>query len=167
MNKKIRVIVCGTTFGKFYIEAIRQNPEIFELVAIFAKGSERSKQCATEYKVPLITEIENIPHDIDLACVVLRSGALGGNGSMLAKSLLKMKISVCCPSYKRPKVETLDYLPFTKVYVDNKEYNDYIKENKPKTFHQAFVSIFSSKTAIIWWLWTMSVILFLENVLNL
>lgn len=41
-----------------------------------------------------------------------------------------MKISVCCPSYKRPKVETLDYLPFTKVYVDNKEYNDYIKENK-------------------------------------
>lgn len=94
MNKKIRVIVCGTTFGKFYIEAIRQNPEIFELVAIFAKGSERSKQCATEYKVPLITEIENIPHDIDLACVVLRSGALGGNGSMLAKSILKMKISV-------------------------------------------------------------------------
>lgn len=41
-----------------------------------------------------------------------------------------MKISINCPSYKRPKVETLDYLPFCKVWVDNKEYGDYIKENK-------------------------------------
>lgn len=40
-----------------------------------------------------------------------------------------MKISVNCPSYKRPKVETLDYLPFCKVWVDNKEYNNYIKAN--------------------------------------
>lgn len=41
-----------------------------------------------------------------------------------------MKISICCPSYKRPKVESLDYLSFVKVYVDNKEYDDYIKANK-------------------------------------
>lgn len=41
-----------------------------------------------------------------------------------------MKISVCCPSYKRPKVESLDYLPFLKVYVDCKEYDDYVKANK-------------------------------------
>lgn len=41
-----------------------------------------------------------------------------------------MKISVCCPSYKRPKVKTLDYLPFCKVYVDNKEYEEYKKQNK-------------------------------------
>lgn len=40
-----------------------------------------------------------------------------------------MKISVNCPSYKRPKVETLDYLPYCKVWVDNKEYNEYIKAN--------------------------------------
>lgn len=40
-----------------------------------------------------------------------------------------MKISVCCPSYKRPKVKTLDYLPFCKVYVDCKEYEDYKKAN--------------------------------------
>ncbi len=40
-----------------------------------------------------------------------------------------MKISVNCPSYKRPKVETLDYLPFCKVWVDNKEYESYIKAN--------------------------------------
>ena len=40
-----------------------------------------------------------------------------------------MKISVCCPSYKRPKVKTLDYLPFCKVYVDCKEYDEYKKQN--------------------------------------
>lgn len=40
-----------------------------------------------------------------------------------------MKISVCCPSYKRPKVETLDYIPFCRVYVDGKEYDDYKREN--------------------------------------
>lgn len=40
-----------------------------------------------------------------------------------------MKISINCPSYKRPKVETLDYLPFCKVWVDHKEYDDYVKTN--------------------------------------
>ena len=29
-----------------------------------------------------------------------------------------MKISVCAPSYRRPKVLTLAYLPFCRVYVD-------------------------------------------------
>lgn len=41
-----------------------------------------------------------------------------------------MYISVNCPSYKRPKVETLDYLPFCKVWVDESEYDAYIKANK-------------------------------------
>lgn len=41
-----------------------------------------------------------------------------------------MNISINCPSYKRPKVKTLEYLPFCKVWVDNKEYNDYIEANK-------------------------------------
>ena len=40
-----------------------------------------------------------------------------------------MKISVNCPSYKRPKVETLEYLPFCKVWVDEKEYQDYLNAN--------------------------------------
>ena len=41
-----------------------------------------------------------------------------------------MRISVNCPSYKRPKVKTLDYLPFCKVWVDEGEYSEYIKANK-------------------------------------
>lgn len=38
-------------------------------------------------------------------------------------------ISICCPSYKRPKVETLEYIPFCKVYVDETEFDDYVKKN--------------------------------------
>ena len=40
-----------------------------------------------------------------------------------------MKVSVCIPSYKRPIVETLRYIPFARVYVCETEYEDYIKEN--------------------------------------
>lgn len=42
-----------------------------------------------------------------------------------------MKVSVCCPSYRRPKkVETADYLPFVKVYIDKSEEVVY-RENNP------------------------------------
>ena len=40
-----------------------------------------------------------------------------------------MKIRVCCPSYRRPHVETLEYLPFVRVYVDNKEFDEYVRNN--------------------------------------
>lgn len=40
-----------------------------------------------------------------------------------------MKISINCPSYKRPRVETLDYLPYCKVWVDEGEYEAYVKSN--------------------------------------
>ena len=39
-----------------------------------------------------------------------------------------MKISVCCPSYRRPsRVETFAYLPFVRVYVDGSEFREYRK----------------------------------------
>lgn len=41
-----------------------------------------------------------------------------------------MKISVNCPSYRRPKVKTLKYLPFCKVWVDEGEYQSYLEANK-------------------------------------
>ena len=40
-----------------------------------------------------------------------------------------MHISVNCPSYKRPKVETLDYLPFCKVWVCETEAEAYRAAN--------------------------------------
>lgn len=41
-----------------------------------------------------------------------------------------MDIRVCIPSYKRPKVETLDYIPWAKVFVDGSELEEYQKQNK-------------------------------------
>lgn len=41
-----------------------------------------------------------------------------------------MNISVNCPSYKRPHVETLEYLPYCKVWVAEREYEDYLKQNE-------------------------------------
>lgn len=41
-----------------------------------------------------------------------------------------LKISINCPSYKRPKVETLDYISTCKVWVAEREYEDYLKDNK-------------------------------------
>lgn len=41
-----------------------------------------------------------------------------------------MKISINCPSYKRPKVKTLKYLPYCKVWVEEAEAEAYRKANK-------------------------------------
>ena len=45
-----------------------------------------------------------------------------------------MKISINCPSYKRPVVETLDYLPQCKVWVSDEEIDEYRRRNKNGTF---------------------------------
>lgn len=40
-----------------------------------------------------------------------------------------MAVTICCPSYKRPKVETLDMYPSTRVYVAESEYEAYVEAN--------------------------------------
>ena len=55
-----------------------------------------------------------------------------------------MKISVCAPSYRRPKVLTLAYLPFCRVYVDPAEAAAYRAAKKhepilctrPRSYHR-------------------------------
>ena len=50
-----------------------------------------------------------------------------------------LKISINCPSYKRPKVETLDYISTCKVWVAEREYEDYLKANPG--FEQNIISV--------------------------
>lgn len=40
-----------------------------------------------------------------------------------------MNIAICCPSYKRPRVETLDIYPHTRVYIAENEYESYVEAN--------------------------------------
>lgn len=93
-NRRLRTVVCGSRFGQFYLEAVKALPDQFELVGLLGKGSERSKHCAERYGVPLYTEADQLPDNIDLACVVLRSGVMGGSGTELSLKLLARGIHV-------------------------------------------------------------------------
>jgi len=93
VTQKLRVLVCGTRFGQFYLEAIQLSP-LFELAGILAQGSQRSKQCASVYETNLYTDIEDIPHDIDIACIVVPTSVMGGSGTELAIAFMKRGIHV-------------------------------------------------------------------------
>lgn len=41
-----------------------------------------------------------------------------------------MNLTIACPSYLRPKVETLDRYPHTRVYVAESEFSDYVSANR-------------------------------------
>jgi thiazolinyl imide reductase len=94
MSTKLRVLVCGTRFGQVYLEAFRDPDLPFTLAGILATGSERSRACAQRYGAPLYTDPDQLPDDIDMACVVIRGGLLGGQGSALAQALMGRGIHV-------------------------------------------------------------------------
>lgn len=87
-----RVVVCGTRFGQIYLSALADGP--FELTGILARGSARSAGYARTYGVPLLTHPDQVPDLADLACVVVRSGVVGGEGSEVAKALLSRGVHV-------------------------------------------------------------------------
>lgn len=94
MEKKLKVLVCGSTFGKFYMKSILSSEKLI-LAGILTKGSEKSVELAKKLNVPLFTNIEEIHEGMfDLACVVVRSTIVGGEGSKLVESLLTKKICV-------------------------------------------------------------------------
>ena len=91
---KKNVVVCGTTFGQYYIKAIKSRQDLFHLKGILAAGSERSQRIAKEYKTTLYTSVAELPECIDFACVVIRSNGCGGNGTQIAIELMNKGISV-------------------------------------------------------------------------
>lgn len=91
--RRLRVVVAGTGFGRIYLDAVTRAPG-FALAGILARGSAYSADCARHWRVPLYTRTDQIPDDTDIVCVVLRSGATGGNGSDIAQSLLARGIHV-------------------------------------------------------------------------
>ncbi|EBX7468765.1 thiazolinyl imide reductase subfamily [Salmonella enterica subsp. enterica serovar Bareilly] len=93
ISQKIRTLVCGSTFGQFYLSALSTLPN-FEIAGLLAQGSQRSKECAGRYGIPLYTNTDALPSDIDLACIVMRSGVLGGDGIKYAKAILEKGINV-------------------------------------------------------------------------
>jgi thiazolinyl imide reductase len=94
MLSKPRVLVCGTNYGRFYLAAFVRQPCEFELAGILATGSVRSQALARELDVPLYTQTSQLPGDIDIACVAVKSTLLGGNGTRISMELLHRGIHV-------------------------------------------------------------------------
>ncbi|WP_324191878.1 Gfo/Idh/MocA family oxidoreductase [Nocardia puris] len=88
-----KVVVCGTSFGRVYLRAVHEDPGV-ELAGVVSRGSARSVECAKSYGVPHYTGIDQLPDDIDIACVAVRAGVAGGDGAKLAQGLLTRGIHV-------------------------------------------------------------------------
>lgn len=89
-----RVVVCGTKFGRVYLAAFTRPGFPFELAGVLANGSARSVACAAHYGVPLYTAPDQLPDDVDIACVVIGSRINGGSGAELAMTLMSRGIHV-------------------------------------------------------------------------
>ncbi|MBN3725303.1 Gfo/Idh/MocA family oxidoreductase, partial [Burkholderia sp. Ac-20379] len=77
-----------------YLNGLAAAPEHFELVGILARGSAFARGCAQARGVPLYTDVAALPDAIDAACVVVRSGVVGGAGARISAALLERGIHV-------------------------------------------------------------------------
>lgn len=92
--RKPKAILCGTKWGYMYLRALTSYDSPFELVGILAKGSQRSQIYAVELQIPLYLSVEQLPNDIDLACVIIKSTIIGGEGTDIALQLISRGIHV-------------------------------------------------------------------------
>ncbi|AZM74180.1 methyltransferase domain-containing protein [Streptomyces sp. KPB2] len=89
----LRVLVCGTNFGRFYAEAVRRRPG-YTLAGILSRGSAASRAYAESLGVPFHTDVGDLPDGIDAACVAVGSSISGGRGTELARALMDRGIHV-------------------------------------------------------------------------
>ncbi len=94
MNK-LKVVVCGTGFGRFYIRGIREFTDRYRLVGIISRGSSQSKRLAEKLQITLFDDYTKVTkQDADVVCVVVRTGVVGGEGTEIAKHFLEKGIHV-------------------------------------------------------------------------
>ena len=94
MSEALQVVVCGSSFGQLYLRALQLDGLPMQLVGLLARGSERSSACARRFGVPLYTDPAQLPASVQAACVVVRSGAMGGRGTELAQTLMERGLHV-------------------------------------------------------------------------
>lgn len=93
-GKSRRVVVVGAKFGEVYLNAFLHSLPGLQLAGLLARGSRRAQQLAHDFGIPLYTRLDQLPEDIDIACVVVRSTVAHGEGSRLAAELLNRGIHV-------------------------------------------------------------------------
>lgn len=90
MERQMRVVVAGVNYGAMYVSAVAELP-LLTLAGIISRGSQRSGSFAKQYGAPLIVDIDELPENIDFACVAVGSMEAG---HALARRLLGRGIHV-------------------------------------------------------------------------
>ncbi|MFV2085536.1 Gfo/Idh/MocA family oxidoreductase [Micromonospora sp. LOL_021] len=95
MSTPLRVLVCGTNFGRFYLRAVADLAPDLVLAGVLSRGGTASRALADEYGVPHHNNLDTIgAGEIDIACVVVGSTISGGAGTDLARALLARGVHV-------------------------------------------------------------------------
>lgn len=94
MSTRKRVLIVGARFGEAYLNAFLRGRPGLELAGLLSRGSARARQLTQAFAIPLYTSMEQVPDDIDIACVVVRSTIVGGMGTSIAEALLTRGIHV-------------------------------------------------------------------------
>lgn len=92
--KRLKIVVVGAKFGEIYLQTMLKRKDLFEVVGILGKGGQHSSECSIKYNIPLYTSANELPPNVDLACVILRAGVMGGEGIQLSKELLQKGIHI-------------------------------------------------------------------------
>jgi len=101
-GKRDRILLCGTNYGRRYLEAIEREPDRFALAGIVARGSLRSTLLAAQYGVPLYLDAADMPSGIDAAVAAMGSP----DGDAVVLQLLRRGIPVLCEHPVRPAFVT-------------------------------------------------------------
>jgi len=88
---RMRVLVCGSNYGRAYVTALAREPRKYQLAGILARGSLRSRRLAALNGVPLYCSTNELPDNIQLACAAMSSTAFP-----VVLELLRRGIHVLC-----------------------------------------------------------------------
>ncbi|MFJ9990392.1 Gfo/Idh/MocA family oxidoreductase [Pseudomonas putida] len=93
-NAPLKVLVVGAKFGELYLNSFLVEQPGLQLAGLLANGSARARALANAFGIPLYTDIEQLPEDLDIACVVVRSAVVGGTGGERVEQLLRRGLHV-------------------------------------------------------------------------
>ncbi|MFJ4142890.1 Gfo/Idh/MocA family oxidoreductase [Pseudomonas sp. NPDC089734] len=94
MSTPLKVLIVGAKFGELYLNSFLDEQPGLQLAGLLANGSTRARTLANAFGIPLYTDIDQLPEDLDIACVVVRSAIVGGVGGQLTGNLLRRGLHV-------------------------------------------------------------------------
>ncbi len=94
MSRKKRLVIVGAKFGELYLNSFFEEQATVELCGLVAQGSQRAQTLADAFGISLYHSVDELPDDIDIACVVVRAAVVGGVGNSLTEALLRRGIHV-------------------------------------------------------------------------